>query len=63
MLLEVGKTDFLDIVSACMLNSKSKLESLCLLVLFTSTCSHTPGVNSLSKNSFSIPNSGMFMIS
>ena len=64
MVLEVVKTDFIDIVSACMLSLKSKIESesLCLMVIFISTNSYTPGVNSISKKSFSIPNSGILIV-
>ena len=64
MLKEVIKTDFIDIVSACMLSSKSKLESesICSMVLFISTNSNTPGVYSISKKSFLIPKSGIILV-
>ena len=50
--LEVVKTDFIDIVSASMLSSSSESESICLMVLFISTSSYTPGVSCSSKNHF-----------
>ena len=58
MLLEVVETDFIDNVSASMLSSESESETICLMVLFISTKSYTPGGSSVSKKSFSIPNSG-----
>ena len=64
MVLEVVKTDFFDFLSACMLSSKSESEGICYknqMVLFISTNSYTPGVNSISKILFSIPSSGIFM--
>ena len=62
--LEVVKTDFIDIVSASMLNSNSKSlsESFCFIILFISTSSYTPGVNSISTKSFPIPNSGIIIV-
>ena len=64
MLIEVVITDFIDIVSAGMLSSKSKLESesFCLMVLIISTNSYTPAVNSISTKSLSNPNSGIIIV-
>ena len=63
MEFEVVRTDFIDIVSACMLKSKSESESFCLMVLFSSTNLCTHDANSISKKSVSIPNSIIFILS
>ena len=67
MLLEVVKTDFIDIVSASIPKVNvliSDSESICLMVLFISTNSYAPGGNSISLKVSEIPdsNSGIFTI-
>ena len=49
---DVIKIDFNDIVSACMLSSKSESESICFMVFFISTFSYTPGGSCFQRNRF-----------
>ena len=61
MLLEVVRTDFIDIVSAGILSLKSESESICLLVLLISTNSYTPGGSCFSKKAFSLSKEEIIM--
>ena len=59
MLLEVFKTDFIDIVSVSILSLKSgqQLISSCWMVLSISTNSYTPGGSSIPMESLTDPSS------
>ena len=60
MHIEVVKTDFIDIVSACMLSSKSESESICLMVLVISTISYTISVVVMQRSSFQVQRNECF---